>query len=59
MRCLVTAGKHAHNMQAIAGQLPMTAIEELLDAVFLLGLHRGYITRTPGRLSSVQLKVSL
>jgi hypothetical protein len=39
---------------------PMTTIE-LLEAVFSIESARGYITRTPGRLSEFcyQLKVSL
>jgi hypothetical protein len=51
MRCLVAAGKHANDMRAIVRQPPITTIEKLLETVFSVGSARGYIARTPGRLS--------
>jgi hypothetical protein len=55
MRYLVTAAKHMKNIRAIVKQTPITIIEELLESVFSVRSGRGYITRTPGRLSAVQL----
>jgi hypothetical protein len=37
MRCLVAAGKHVDDIQAIAEQPPITTIEKLLEAVFSVG----------------------
>jgi hypothetical protein len=37
MRCLVAAGKHVSDIQAIARQLPITTTEGLLEAVFSIG----------------------
>jgi hypothetical protein len=37
IRCLVMTGKHVNNIQDIARQLPITAVEGLLEAVFSLG----------------------
>jgi hypothetical protein len=37
MRCLVMARKHVNNIWATAKQLPITAMEGLLKAVFSVG----------------------
>jgi hypothetical protein len=37
MHFLVKASKHINDIQAIARQLPVTTIEELLEAVFSVG----------------------
>jgi hypothetical protein len=47
MRCLVTAGKHINNIQAIARQPPITTIEELLRAVFSVGSAPGLYNEDP------------
>jgi hypothetical protein len=52
-RCLVTAGKHVNNIQAIVRQ-PAITIIELLGAVFSVWSAWGYITRTSGRLRGIE-----
>jgi hypothetical protein len=37
MCCLVAAGKHVNNIQAVVRQPPITTIEKLLDEVFSVG----------------------
>jgi hypothetical protein len=37
MCCLVAAGKHVNDIQAVARQPPITTIEKLMEAVFTVG----------------------
>jgi hypothetical protein len=41
MHCLVTAGKHVKNIQAIARQPPITKLERLLEGMFSFGSAPG------------------
>jgi hypothetical protein len=47
---LVTAGKHANNIRVIAGHLPITTIEGLLEAMFS-------VVSAPSVSERVQLRV--
>jgi hypothetical protein len=47
MRCLVAAGKHINDIQAIIRQLPIATIEELLEAVFSVGSASGLYSGDP------------
>jgi hypothetical protein len=57
MRCLVVVGKHVNDIWAVARQQPVTTIEKLLEAVFLLGSPQGSIQRTPGWLSELNCEI--
>jgi hypothetical protein len=54
---LVAVGKYVNDIWAIARQLPITTIEKLLEAVFLLGPLQGCIVRTPGQLSEFNCEI--
>jgi hypothetical protein len=48
MRCLVAAGKHVNDIAVIAGQLLITTLEQLFEAVFSVGsAQRVYNSEDP------------
>jgi hypothetical protein len=55
VRCLVTAGKHVNNIQAIATQPPITIIDELLKAVFSVGYAPRLYNKDPRPAESVEV----
>jgi hypothetical protein len=47
MRCFVTAGEHVNNIRAIARQPSMTTIQDLLQAMFPVGVVSGIYNEDP------------